>query len=112
MATFHIGLQIVSKLQPMKIEGEAEVKRIAKIIPDVYNSVGMKYGESFDDLYTAELRTTSDPMDRDGDLHSGYIELPFKGSYNRQGDITIQQDIPFALTVSGIGVHLSKESVR
>jgi len=51
-------------------------------------------------------------MDQDGDLYSGYHELPFKGSYNRQGDITIQQDIPFAMVVSGIGVHLSKESVR
>ena len=112
MSVFHIGLQVVSKLQPMKIDGEVEVKRIAKIIPDVFESVAGKYGESFDDLYTMQLRASSDPMDQDGDLNTGYVELPFKGSYNRQGDIVIQQDIPLPMLILGLGVHLSKEAIR
>jgi len=107
----HVGLQVVSKLQPMKIDGEVEVKRIAKIIPDVFETVGGKYGESLDDLYTMQIRTSS-PLEQDSALYSGYAELPFKGSYNRQGDIVIQQDIPLPFILLGIGVHLSKEMVR
>ena len=108
---FHIGLQVVSKLQPMKIDGEADVKRIHKIIPDVYESVGGEYGKELTDMYSMELRDSNDPMDRDGDLKTGYVELPFKGEYDRQADIWITQDIPLPMNVLGIGVNLAKEPI-
>ena len=109
MSVFHIGLKIVSRLQPMKLDGEVNVKKIAKIIPDVYESVGGQYGEDLTTMYTMELRTSGDPMDRDGALYDGYVELPFNGIYDRQGDIWITQTLPLPLTVLGIGVNLSKE---
>jgi len=108
---FHIGLQVVSKLQPMKIDGEADVKRIRYLIPDVFESVGGEYGKELTDMYSMELRDANDPMDRDGDLHTGYIDLPFKGEYDRQADIWITQDIPLPLTLLGVGVKLSKEDI-
>ena len=108
---FHIGLQVVSKLQPMKIDGEVDVKRIRCIIPDVFESVGGEYGKELDDMYSMELRASGDPMDRDEGLNSGYVELPFKGEYDRQGDIFITQDIPLPMNVLGIGVKLSKEAI-
>jgi hypothetical protein len=107
----HIGLQITSKLQPMKIDGEVNVKKISALIADVYESVGGEYGSALDDMYTMELRTTGDPMDRDAALHSGYVELPFKGLYDRSGDIWITQDIPLPMTLRGLGIRLSKEEV-
>jgi hypothetical protein len=107
----HIGLQITSKLQPMKIDGEVNVKKISALIADVYESVGGEYGSALDDMYTMELRATGDPMDRDAALHSGYVELPFKGLYDRSGDIWITQDIPLPMTLRGLGIRLSKEEV-
>ena len=111
MSTYHIGLQIDSILQPMKIDGEVDVKRIAQIIPDVYQSVGGYYGEDLTTLYSMELRASGDPMDRDGDLYSGYVELPFNGIYDRSGDIYIKQNIPLPMHILGIGVRLQKETV-
>jgi hypothetical protein len=107
----HVGLQVVSKLQPMKIDGEVHVKKIRQIIPDVFESVGGEYGKELDDMYTMELRATNDIMERDNALYSGYVELPYKGQYDRSGDIWITQDIPLPLNVLGIGVRLSKEDI-
>ncbi len=107
----HVGLRFDSKVQPMKIDGEAQVKRISKLIPDVFESVGGDYGESEDDLYTMVLRTTNDPMDIDGELHTGYIELPFKGRYDRQADIFIVQNEPLPMHLLGLGVNLSVEAI-
>jgi hypothetical protein len=110
----------------MKIDGEVNVKKISALIADVYESVGgeygsalddmytmelSEYGSALDDMYTMELRTTGDPMDRDAALHSGYVELPFKGLYDRSGDIWITQDIPLPMTLRGLGIRLSKEEV-
>ena len=107
----HIALQVVSKLQPMKIDGEINVKKIRQIIPDVFESVGGQYGKELDDMYTMELRTTDDIMEKDNALYSGYVELPYKGQYDRQGDIWIEQNIPLPLNILGIGVRLSKEDI-
>ena len=109
--TDHVGLQVVSKLQPMKIDGEVHVKKIRQIIPDVFESVGGEYGKALDDMYTMELRSTDDIMERDNALYSGYVELPYKGQYDRSGDIWVTQDIPLPMTVLGIGVRLSKEDI-
>ena len=107
----HIALQVVSKLQPMKIDGEVDVKRIRYLIPDVFESVGGEYGKELDDMYDVQLRASGDPMDKDEALYSGYVELPFKGELDRQGDIWIKQDIPLGMNILGIGVKLSKESI-
>jgi hypothetical protein len=107
--TNHVGLQVVSKVQPMKIDGESQIKRIRKIIPDVFESVGGEYGREEDDLYSMQLDASNDPMDQDGDLKTGYVELPFDGEYDRQADIWIKQDIPLPMHVLGLGVKLSKE---
>jgi hypothetical protein len=95
----HVGLKVVSKLQPMKLDGESQVKRISKIIPDVYESVDGEYGKELDDMYAMTLRDSNDIMDRDGELYSGYVELPFKGQYDRSADIWITQDIPLGMNV-------------
>jgi hypothetical protein len=109
--TDHVGLRFDSKLQPMKIDGEVNVKRISKLIPDVYESVGGDYGKELTDLYTMVLRDTNDPMDIDGALYTGYLELPYKGQYDRQGDIWIVQDEPLPMTLLGVGIKASVEAI-
>jgi hypothetical protein len=107
----HVGLKYTSALQPTKLDGEVNVKRISMLIPDFNETVGGEYGESLTEMYSMEIRASGDPMDRDGDLHSGYVELPFKGSYNRQGDIWIRQGIPLGMKLLGIGINLSEEEI-
>lgn len=109
--TNHVGLQYTSKLLPMKIDGEVKVKRISKIIPNFNETVGGDYGESEDNLYSMVLRSSGDPMDTDGVLNTGHIELPFNGTYQRNADIWIRQTEPFPLKLLGIGVQFSKERV-
>ncbi len=101
----HVGLRFISKIQPMKIDGEVRVKRIGQLIPNFHETVGGDYGEDEDNLYSMVLKASGDPLDTDGDLHTGYIELPFDGSYNRQGDIWITQDIPLGMNLLGLGVR-------
>lgn len=107
----HVGLKITSRLQPMKIDGEVKIKRIRHLIPDFHETVGGKYGREEDNLYPMELKATGDPMDRDGDLHTGYVELPFDGEYDRNGDIWIQQDIPLPMKLLAVGIKLSEEAI-
>ena len=89
----------------------SKIKRISRLIPDVFESLDGEYGEDLTDMYAMTLRDSNDPMDRDGDLKSGYIELPFKGRYDRHGDIWITQDVPLPMNLLGIGVNLSKERI-
>ncbi len=109
--TLHIGLQYISKVQPMKIDGEVRVKRIHHLIANVNESLGGNYGEDDTDLDSMVLRDSGDIMDTSAALHTGYVELPFRGSYDRKGDIWIEQQDPLPMHVLGIGVDLSNERI-
>jgi len=104
----HVGLKITSKLQPMKINGEVDIKRIRRLIPNFNETVGGEYGEELTKLYSTSL-IDNDNMDIDSDFHTGYVELPFNGSYNRQGDLWFVMDKPLPYKLLGVGINLSEE---
>jgi len=108
--TNHVGLKYTSKIQPMKLDGEVNVKRIRDIILNVYETVGGDYGREDDNLYTNVLKSSGDVLATDGDLYSGLAELPFPGTYDRQGDIWITQDEPLPMNLIGMGVKYSQEA--
>jgi len=107
----HIGLQYTSTILPMKIDGEVNIKRISKIIPNVYESVGGDYGRDSDNMYSMVLRDLNDPLDTDSDLFSGHVELPYDGTYDRSGDMYIKQIYPLPYHLLGMGVDLSQEAI-
>lgn len=107
----HAGLGYTSTLLPMKLDGEANVKRISKIVLNVNNSVGGNYGRVETDLNSVVLKPTGDVMDVDGALYTGNVELPFDGAYDRQGDIYITQNQCVPMRVVGLGIYLSQEAI-
>jgi hypothetical protein len=100
--TNHIGLCYDSRLQPMKLDGEVQTKRIFKLLLQLYNSLGGQYGESESNLDKIVFRTTDNNMNDSPDLFSGHKELSFDGSNNRRGDVWIKQTQPLPMTVTGM----------
>ncbi len=100
----HVGLAYTSTILPSKIDGEATVKRISKIIPNVNETVGGDYGRSEAKLTSMVLKDSGDPLDPDSDLFTGHVDLPFDGEYARNADIYITQDEPLPMNLLGIGV--------
>ncbi len=106
----HVGLQIDTKIQPMKIDGISEVKRIGTIIPDFYETSGGKHGDSETNLYSNSLKD-GDDLDPDEALFSGHVDLPFDGGYTRELDLWFTQTAPLPLHLRGVGVRLSAENI-
>jgi hypothetical protein len=102
--TTHIGLRYDSRLQPMKLDGEAQLKHIYKIFPQLFETLGGKYGEDADSLYTIIFRDAGDELNDSADLFTGHKELPFDGSWDRKGDLWMEQEQPLPMNVLGIGV--------
>ena len=103
--TYHIGLAFTSELKPTKLDiegmGLVLTKKITKAIISFYNTLEGKYGLTTSTLYPIPFSTT---------LFTGIKELPFKGQYEREGDIIIQQTQPLPMLTRGlvldVGVHL------
>ncbi len=100
----HVGLAFTSYLQPMKIDGEAYTKNIKEIIPQMYSTLGGRYGENLDELYEIIFRDRDDAFGSSPDLFTGHKRLDFDGSYNRQGDIWVTQEIPLPMILLGIAL--------
>lgn len=107
----HVGLQYTSTILPMKLDGEVHIKRVSKIVPNVFESVGGDYGRDLTDLDSMVLRDANDPLDTDSALFSGTVELPFDGVLDRSGDIYITQNEPLPMNLLGIGIYLSQENI-
>lgn len=100
------GTGYTSTLKPSKLDmrslGIALTKKITKCIISFYNTLGAKFGPSESALDTISFRKTGDAMDDSPDLFTGIKELTFAGSYEREGDIIIQQDQPLPATIRGV----------
>ncbi len=107
----HVGLQYTSTVLPMKIDGEVNIKRVSKIIPNVNETVGGDYGRSVAKLTSMVLRSSGDSLDTDSALFTGHVELPFDGTLDRSGDIYVTQDEPLPMKLLGIGIDYSQEPI-
>ncbi len=104
--TVHIGLNYISKLQPMKLEIPGQgisgrTKRVTDIGFRLFETLQCKYGPSetgildtvnlFDDF--------SDEIEPVPSLFTDEIKMEFDGDYETSGDIYIQVDEPVPCTV-------------
>jgi hypothetical protein len=100
----HVGLGYTSTLKPSKLDiegmGWVLTKKITKAILSFYNSLRGKYGLNTSTMYDVSTDTA---------LFTGIKELPFRGQYEREGDIVVQQTEPLPLVCRGIilnaGIH-------
>lgn len=107
-STITVGLPITYKLMPMKLNlndmGFASTKRVIQVILSLYQSMGGQVGPDSSNL--DDINYEYDTYDSAPDTFTGTKELPFKGTYDRSGDILIQGDDPLPFTVRAIGVKL------
>ena len=105
----HIGFPYTSTLQTMRIDAggaqgtaQGKIKRIHDMTARFFRTVGAKIGTSESELDRIFFRSASDEMDQALDLFDGDKDIEFRGGYETDGHIVIQQDQPLPMTVIGL----------
>lgn len=105
----HIGLNYTSTLQTMRIEAggtegsaQGKTKRIHEAVLRLYRTVGVKVGSSETDLDRIPFRSSAAAMSAAIPLFTGDKEIEFRGGFDTDGFVVVQQDQPLPLTVIGI----------
>lgn len=105
----HVGLGFNSTLQTMRIdsgsqEGSAQgkTKRIRDVTVRLYRSVGLLVGEDESTLDRIPFRSSANAMGQAVPLFNGDKTIEFRGGFDPDGFIVIQQNQPLPLTVIAI----------
>jgi hypothetical protein len=101
-----IGLPYESKVLPMPFDAitqggstTGKVKRISKIMLQLYSTLGLKYSNNDIDYDEVLFRNLDDPMDQQVPLFTGIKQVSFQTGHNREGDIYLKQDQPLPCTI-------------
>jgi len=105
----HIGLGFDSTLQTMRIEAggtegtaQGKTKRIHEVVLRLFRTVGVKVGSSETELDRIPFRSSAQAMTAAIPLFTGDKEIEFRGGFDTDGFVVVQQDQPLPLTVIGI----------
>jgi len=105
----HIGLNYNSTLQTMRIEAggtegtaQGKTKRIHEVVLRLFRTVGVKVGSSETELDRIPFRSSAQSMSAAIPLFTGDKEIEFRGGFDTDGFVVVQQDQPLPLTVIGI----------
>lgn len=105
----HLGLAFSSTLQTMRIEAggtegtaQGKTKRIHEAVLRLYETVGAKIGSSETELDRIPFRSSAAAMSAALPLFSGDKEVEFRGGFESDGFIVVQQDQPLPMTILGI----------
>lgn len=102
-----IGLQMISKMRTMRIEGgsqqgtaQGKTKRIDQILLRVYKTLGGKVGPNENQLDPLIYREAGAPMDTPPAMVSGDLEpIPFDGDYETEGYWMVVADDPHPFNI-------------
>lgn len=105
----HVGKAFNSDLELLDFEAgsadgtaQGKTKRIHRVGIRLYRSLGLKLGETFDNLDTLVFRINSDPSGEAPPLFSGIRSENFNGSYAFEALICIRQDQPLPSTILSV----------
>ena len=105
----HIGLPFTSKVETLRVDGgsalgssQGKVKRISEVTIRLFRSVGLKVGTSSSELDIVPFRDSGDAMDTAIPLFTGDKTVEFRGGYDDDATIVIQQDQPLPMTILAI----------
>lgn len=105
----HVGYRAPARLQTERLEAGAgdgtaqgKVARINRATIRLLNTLGLKFGQSFDALDTVDFRYADDFMDVAPPLFSGDLLLDFPGDYTFDNWLCFEQDDPLPVTIVGI----------
>ena len=105
-----IGLPYDSTLQTMRIEGrgsdegtsQSRTKRINEVTLRLYKSVGVTVGSKLTNMERIPFRSSADSMDTAVPAFTGDKQVEFRGDFETDGYIYVQQTQPLPLTVLSI----------
>lgn len=107
--TVHIGLSYKSRAKLLRIDAGAadgtsigKTRRIHRLSFMLHRSLGLKIGESFDDLTELTFRTTADSMTRAPSLFTGIRTESVDFSYDFNNNICLQKDDPLPLMLLAV----------
>ena len=105
----HIGLNYSSTLQTMRIEAggtegtaQGKTKRIHEVVLRLFRTVGVKVGSSETELDRIPFRSSAQAMTAAIPLFTGDKQIEFRGGFDTDGFVVVQQDQPLPLTIIGI----------
>jgi hypothetical protein len=105
----HIGLNYNSTLQTMRIEAggtegtaQGKIKRIHEVVLRLFRTVGVTVGSSETELDRIPFRSSAQAMSTAIPLFTGDKEIEFRGGFDTDGFVVVQQNQPLPLTIIGI----------
>lgn len=104
-----VGLGYVPVLKTLRIEGGARdgtaqgrKKRINQVVFRFVDTLGTWVGRDAANMDPVVFREVSDPMDSAPPLYSGDVKMQWRGGYDRDGYIRVEQRQPFPVTLTAI----------
>lgn len=107
-----IGLPYTSRIKTLRQEGGSAIgsaqgryKKLDEVIIRFYRSLGVLVGTDDTNLYQVPFRGEDDLMDTAVPLYSGDYELDFATGWEKEGQITIEQQLPLPMTITGMAIQ-------
>lgn len=104
-----VGLGYNSDLKLLRFDAGSQdgtslgkTRRTHRVGMQLYRTLGLKLGMSFDSLDTITFRTSSDPMTRAPSLYTGIRSETVSADYDFENQICIRQDQPLPGTILAI----------
>lgn len=105
----HVGLSCRARLQTLRsnagaADGTSQGKkaRISEVNVRLLDTLGLRYGASFDDLLEMPFRTPADLMDNAVPLFTGDVRLDWPGDYDDNPWLCFEQSDPLPSTIVAI----------
>ncbi|HJW82433.1 MAG TPA: hypothetical protein VJ396_09335 [Acidiferrobacterales bacterium] len=105
----HVGLYEDADIETLRFEdgardgtAQGKTQRMTDIAVRLDNTVGLKYGPTFDDLDELPFRSSGDLTATAVPLFTGDKQLPFHGDYTTEARVCLRQSMPLPSTVIGI----------
>ncbi len=112
-SAIHVGLGFQSDLMTLPVEvptqtgtAQGRTKKILSTTLRLYQSLGVKAGDTADRLETQRFTKTVSPLDETPALVTGDFKLEGIGTYGTNGQIYLRQDSPLPLTVEAYIHHV------
>jgi len=105
-AVVHVGLPYQTKMKFNRIEaGSADgtalgkTRRLHRLGAFLHRTLGLKYGQSFDDMYSFEFQDGNGQLNQAAPLYSGIMSGETDMDYDFENQICIMHDFPTPMTL-------------
>ena len=105
----HYGLAYTPEYKPMKLNlfnlGLASTKKIQRGTLSFYKTKGGKWGAATDKMNPLVFRKAGQ-VTAEFPMFTGDIDMPFRGGWDKEGDLIIQQPDPYPMTIVALTLEV------